>query len=224
VGYFFNGSRNALAAHLTPPGGRWGHGALAAMKEDVRALGPDFALTGPPLIFEEIRSSIVWESTLATLIAFAANWIIVWFHFRRLRDAALVMLPVTAGSLLTVGAMGAIGIPFNFFNVAGIALVFGFGVDYGIYFMQSRRESPAGGAAEALRRTGGSIALCSVTTLASCGSLILSHYRGLASIGAVLCLGGVFCLLATILLLPSLIDALERPRTRKSGRVVEDAE
>jgi predicted RND superfamily exporter protein len=222
--YFFNGSRNALAAHLTPPGGRWGHGALAAMKEDVRALGPDFALTGPPLIFEEIRSSIVWESTLATLIAFAANWIIVWFHFRRLRDAALVMLPVTAGSLLTVGAMGAIGIPFNFFNVAGIALVFGFGVDYGIYFMQSRRESPAGGAAEALRRTGGSIALCSVTTLASCGSLILSHYRGLASIGAVLCLGGVFCLLATILLLPSLIDALERPRTRKSGRVVEDAE
>jgi predicted RND superfamily exporter protein len=222
--YFFNGSRNALAAHLTPPGGRWDQGALAAMKEDVRALGPDFALTGPSLIFEEIRSSIVRESTLATLIAFAANWIIVWFHFRRFRDVALVMLPVTAGSLLTVGGMGAIGIPFNFFNVAGIALVFGFGVDYGIYFMQSRRERPVGGAAEALRRTGGSIALCSATTLASCGSLILSHYRGLASIGAVLCLGGVFCLLSTILLLPSLIDALERQRTRKSGRVVEDAE
>ncbi len=36
------------------------------MKEDVRALGPDFALTGPPLIFEEIRSSIVRESALAT--------------------------------------------------------------------------------------------------------------------------------------------------------------
>jgi hypothetical protein len=224
VGYFFNGSRNAIAAHLTPPGGRWDQGALAAMKKDVRALGPDFALTGPPLIFEEIRSSIVRENILATFIAFAANWIIVWWHFRRLRDAALVMLPVTAGSLLTVGAMGAIGIPFNFFNVAGIALVFGFGVDYGIYFMQSRRESPAGGAAEALRRTGGSIALCSVTTLASCGSIILSHYRGLASIGTVLCLGGVSCLLATILLLPSLIDALERPRARKSGRVVQDAE
>ena len=221
--YFFNGSRNAIAAHLAPPGGRWSQGTLAAMKEDVRALGPDFALTGPLLIFKEIRSSIVRENILATLIAFAANWIIVMLHFRCLRDAALVMLPVTAGSLLTVGAMGAIGIPFNFFNVAGIALVFGFGVDYGIYYMQSRRESPEGGAAVALHRTGGSIALCAVTTLASCGSLILSHYRGLASIGAVLCLGGVFCLLVTILLLPSLIHVLERPRTRKSGRVVEDA-
>jgi hypothetical protein len=220
--YFFNGSRHAIAAHLAPPGGRWGQGALAVMKEDVRALGPDFALTGPPLIFEEIRSSIVWESTLATLIAFAANWIIVWFHFRRLRDTALVMLPVTVGSLLTVGAMGAIGIPFNFFNVAGIALLFGFGVDYGIYYMQSRRESPAGGAAEALRRTGGGIVLCSLTTLASCGSIIFSHFRGLASIGAVLCFGAVFCILSTVLLLPSLIDRIDRPRTWKARRVVKE--
>jgi predicted RND superfamily exporter protein len=222
--YFLNGSRNAIAAHIAPPGGRWDPGALAAMKEDVRALGPDFALTGPPIIFDEIRSSIVRENILATIIAFAANWIIVLLHFRRMRDAALVMLPVTAGSLLTVGAMGAIGIPFNFFNVAGIALVFGFGVDYGIYFMQSRRESPAGGAVEALRRTGGSIALCAATTLASCGSLILSHYRGLASIGAVLCLGGVFCLLSTVLLLPSLIDTIEHRRTRKTRRTVKGAE
>ena len=133
------------------------------------------------------------------------------------------MLPVTAGSLLTVGAMGAIGIPFNFFNVAGIALVFGFGVDYGIYFMQSRRESPRGGGAEALRRTGGSIVLCAATTLASCGSLILSHYRGLASIGVVLCLGAVFCILSTVLLLPSLIDT---PIARERGadrRVARDA-
>ncbi|MHB1040293.1 MAG: efflux RND transporter permease subunit [Desulfobacteria bacterium] len=220
--YFFNGSRHAIAAHLTPPGGRWDQGALAAMKEDVRALGPDFALTGPPLIFREIRSSIVWESTLATFIAFAANWIIVWLHFRSLRDTALVMLPVTAGSLLTVGAMGTIGIPFNFFNVAGIALLFGFGVDYGIYYMQSRREGPAGEAAEALRRTGGGIALCALTTLASCGSIILSHYRGLASIGVVLCLGVVFCILSTVLLLPSLIDRIERPRTWKARRVVKE--
>ena len=220
--YFFNGSRHAIAAHLAPPGGRWGQGALAAMREDVRALGSDFALTGPPLIFEEIRSSIVWESTLATLIAFAANWIIVGLHFRRLRDTALVMLPVTAGSLLTVGAMGAIGIPFNFFNVAGIALLFGFGVDYGIYYMQSHRESPAGGSAEALRRTGGGIVLCALTTLASCGSIILSQYRGLASIGAVLCLGAVFCILSTVLLLPSLIDTIGRPRTVKAPRVVKE--
>jgi hypothetical protein len=210
--YFYNGSRTAIAAHLTSPGERWGGGALSALKEDVRSMGPDFALTGPSLIFEEIRSSILHQSVLAILLSFAANWVIVGLHFRRLRIVALVMVPVMAGTLFTLGAMGAAGIPFNFFNVAGIALIFGFGVDFGIYFMQSRMENPAGGAAEALRRTGGSIILCAATTVASCGSLVTSHYRGLASIGGVLCLGAVFCLLSTVLLLPSLIVALERPR------------
>ena len=218
--YFFNRPRNAIAAHIAPPGGKWDPTALAAMKDDVRALGPDFALTGPQLIFEEIRSSIMLESTLATLIAFAANWIIVGFHFRRVRDAALVMVPVTAGALLTVGAMGAAGIPFNFFNVAGIAFIFGFGVDFGIYLMQSRGENLAGGGVEAVRRTGGDIVLCSVTTLGSFGSLVLSHYRGLASIGAVLCLGAVFCLFSTILLLPSLVDVLDRSRADKARRPI----
>src|SRR5512140_411985 len=207
--YFYNGPRTAIAAHLTSPGERWGAGALSALKEDVRAMGPDFALTGPSLIFGEIRSSILHQSVFAILLSFAANWVIVGLHFRRLRIAALVMVPVMAGTLFTLGAMGAAGIPFNFFNVAGIALVFGVG--YGIYLMQARRAGPGGGGAETLRRTGGSIVLCAATTVASCGSLVTSHYRGLASIGVVLCFGAVFCILSTVLLLPSLLRYADLP-------------
>jgi predicted RND superfamily exporter protein len=115
------------------------------------------------------------------------------------------MIPVTAGSILTVGAMGALGLRFNFFNVAGIALIFGFGVDYGIYLMQAHLEGRSGRGAEAVRAVGGRVLLCAVTTVASCGSLIVTHYRGLASIGAVLCLGALFCLLATLLFVPALL-------------------
>ncbi len=54
--------------------------------------------------------------------------------------------------------------------------------------------------------------------MASCGSLVLSHYRGLASIGVVLCLGAVFCVLSTVLLLPSLLDTpIARGRRRPTG-------
>ena len=221
--YFYNGSRTAIAAHLTSPGERWGGGALSALKEDVRSMGPDFALTGPSLIFEEIRSSILHQSVLAILLSFAANWVIVGLHFRRLRNVALVMVPVMAGTLFTLGAMGAAGIPFNFFNVAGIALVFGFGVDYGIYLMQARRAGPEGGGAETLRRTGGSIVLCAATTVASCGSLVTSHYRGLASIGVVLCLGAVFCVLSTVFLLPSLLRYADLPGRPAERRAPGDA-
>ncbi len=215
--YFYNGSRTAIAAHLTSPGERWGGEALSALKEDVRSMGPDFELTGPSLIFEEIRSSILRESVLAIFLSFAANWFIVGLHFRRLRVVMLAMVPVMAGTLFTLGAMGAAGIPFNFFNVAGIALIFGFGVDYGIYMMQSRGAGPEGDGAETIRRTGGSVILCAATTVASCGSLVTSQYRGLASIGVVLCLGAVFCMLSTVFLLPSLLRYADLP-ARKTGR------
>ena len=126
-------------------------------------------------------------------------------HFRRWRHVWLVMLPVTVGTVLTVGTMGILGIQFNFFNVAGIALIFGFGVDYGIYLMQAHIEEGSREGSHAVRSVGGSIVLCAVTTIASCGSLITTHYRGLASIGTVLCFGAVFCLASTILLLPALL-------------------
>jgi predicted RND superfamily exporter protein len=40
---------------------------------------------------------------------------------------------------------------------------------------------------------------------------VTSHYRGLASIGVVLCLGAVFCVLSTVFLLPSLFRYAELP-------------
>ena len=139
------------------------------------------------------------------LLTFAANLLIVWYHFKRWSRVWLVMLPVTAGTILTVGTMGIIGMRFNFFNVAGIGLIFGFGVDYGIYLMQAHIEKGSERASTAVRSTGANIVLCAVTTIASCGSLITTHYRGLASVGAILCLGALFCLASTLLLLQALL-------------------
>jgi predicted RND superfamily exporter protein len=203
--YYYNPDRRAIAAHLTPPEPRWDRAAVSALEGDVHRLGADFRLVGPAIFLDEIRSTILWEAGIAVLLSFAANLLIVWFHFRNWRRVWLVMLPVTAGTILTVGAMGLFGLRFNFFNVAGIALIFGFGVDYGIYLMQAHIEEGAGEGWNAVRSVGGSIVLCAVTTIASCGSLITTHYRGLASIGAVLCFGAVFCLASTLLLMPALL-------------------
>lgn len=204
---YYNPGRKAIAAHLTPPGPRWDGATVSALTEDVRRLGTDFLLIGPAIFLDEIKATILWEVGIAVLLTFAANLLIVWYHFRRWSRVWLVMLPVTAGTILTVGTMGIFGMRFNFFNVAGIGLIFGFGVDYGIYLMQAYIERGSGKASNAVRSTGGIIVLCAVTTIASCGSLITTHYRGLASVGAVLCLGALFCLASTLLLLPALLAA-----------------
>jgi predicted RND superfamily exporter protein len=165
------------------------------------------------VFLDEIRGTILWEAGIAVVLSFVANLLIVWLQFRSWRRVWLVMLPVTAGTILTVGAMGTLGLRFNFFNVAGIALIFGFGVDYGIYLMQAHTEGRSGGISDALRSVGGSVVLCAVTTLVSCGSLVTTHYRGLASIGVVLALGALFCLSSTLLLVPALLA-----RSTRAGR------
>jgi predicted RND superfamily exporter protein len=203
--YYYHHDRRALAAHLTPPGSGWDRATLSALEADVRLLGAGFRLVGPAVFLEQIRATILWEAGLAVVLSFAANLCIVRFHFQNWRRVWLVMVPVTVGAILTVGSMGVLGMRFNFFNVAGIALIFGFGVDYGIYLMQAHVEGNSACGADAVRSVGGGVILCAVTTLASCGSLITTHYRGLASIGAVLCLGTLFCLATTLLLLPPLM-------------------
>jgi predicted RND superfamily exporter protein len=213
LSYFFNPERRAIAAHLTSPGPSWEPASLKKIEDAVRALGSDFTLIGPRVIMNEIRTSILLESGLAIAISFIANIAIVWLHFRSRRRVCRVMLPVTAGVLLTVGAVGITGASFNFFNIAGIALIFGFGVDYGIYMMQAHMEAGGCSGAEAVKRIGGRTALCALTTGISCGSLVTTHYRGLASIGTVLCFGALFCFLAAVLLLPATID----PEPRLSG-------
>jgi len=202
AGYFVNEAKGVFAAHITSPGPRWEGSALSKVQEDVRAMGTHFTLVGPALIFHRIRDEILRESGLAILISFLGNLLLVRFHFRNWTRVLLVMLPVTAGTVLTAGTMGLLGLPFNFFNVAAIALIFGFGVDYGIYMMQSEVEGGDGSGAGSLRSVGGTVALCSLTTVASCGSLMTSHYRGLSSIGEVLSIGAFWCLLTTLVLFP----------------------
>jgi predicted RND superfamily exporter protein len=202
--YYYSPAATAIAAHLTSPGPRWDQQALSALAEEVRRLGPDFRLVGPAMFLGELQGAILWQAGAAVLLSFAANLLVVWLHFRLWRRVWLVMLPVTMGTVLTVGTMGILGVRFNFFNVAGIALIFGFGVDYGVYLMQAHVEEGSRGAA-AVRAVGGNIVLCALTTVVSCGSLITSHYGGLASIGAVLCLGAGYCLAGALLLLPALL-------------------
>jgi hypothetical protein len=208
--YFHNGARRALAAHLSPDGRQWSPEALSALREEVSRLGPDFTLTGPSVIFDEIRTTIVAGSLLAIFISFAVNLLVVRLHFGMWRRVPLVMLPVVAGTVLTMGAMGILGLRFNFFNISAIAIIFGFGVDYGIYLVQADAEEAAGDGTGALRRIGGGVFLCAVTTVASCGSLVLTQYRGLASIGSVLSIGAMSCLASALLLLPAVLRLARR--------------
>lgn len=176
----------------------------------VDSKGQNWIFTGKPILFNEIKPTIIWGSALASIMALLMNFVIIYLYFRKILHTIFVLLPVTLGFLLTLGAMAFLGIPFNVINVGTIALVFGLGVDYGIYVMQAYVREDEKNIYSALRTSGKNVMMCSATTVAGCGSLALAKFTGIATVGLVLSIGAIACAITALLVLPTIIYLNER--------------
>ena len=115
------------------------------------------------------------------------------------------MLPVTLGFLMTLGVMGYANASFNFINVGTVALIFGFGVDYGIYIMQAYVREDKKDIGNALRVSGKNIMMGVATTVAGCGSLVTAQFIGIATVGLVLTIGAISCVLIALFTIPAFL-------------------
>lgn len=205
VHHFYNKSDISIAAYIYPPGLQWDKDALYTLQKDIRSRGQDWALIGRPILFSEIKSSILSGSAMAVIVTFISTGIILYLAFKKFIYVGLILLPVTVGFLLTLGILGFAGIPFNFINVGAIALIFGFGVDYGIYVMQAYLKEDKRDIGNAIRITGKNVMMCAATTVAGCGSLVTAKFIGIASIGSVLSIGAISCAYTALIVLPVIL-------------------
>jgi predicted RND superfamily exporter protein len=105
----------------------------------------------------------------------------------------------------------------NFLNFAALPITFGIGVDYAVNVAlrhAADREQTARGV---LRTSGGAVVLCSLTTMLGYLALLGSHNRAIRSLGTIAAVGELSCLLAAVLVMPSLWQLLER--TPHAGRI-----
>jgi predicted RND superfamily exporter protein len=205
IRHFYNRDDISIAAYIYPSQKEWDTHILDAIQADVRLRGQNWTLIDKSILFNEIKSSIIWGSVLAVIVTLTSNFVILYLSFRRILYVGLIMLPVTAGFFLTLGILGFAGIPFNFINVGTIALIFGLGVDYGIYVMQAYLKEDERDIGNALRITGKNVMMCAATTVAGCGSLVTAKLQGIASIGIVLSIGAVSCAFIALIVLPAIL-------------------
>lgn len=212
IGRFYNHRTASIVSYLYPPEREWRPQTVDTMLAESRAEGPDWVLLGEPVLFREIASSIIFGSAAATLLALLFNIGIVYRTFRNARYLLLTMLPVVLGFLLTFGIMGHAGVPLNVISIGTVALIFGLGVDYGIYVMQAYIGEDTRGIGRALRVSGKNVVMCAATTVAGCGSLVTAEFTGIASIGMVLTIGAVASAAAALVVLPALLHIVEEAR------------
>lgn len=108
------------------------------------------------------------------------------------RQAAFTLLPTLMAIALALGVFGWLRWPLTLFNLMGLMLVLGVGVNYAVFLREGNLRAPA---------TFAGVLLSAGTTLISFGMLAFSSMPALAGFGMMLLVGiGIAVMLAPIVL------------------------
>ena len=164
----------------------------------------DYDLTGANMLTGELKSLILESLKVSLSLAILSILVVLLIYYRNLKYLILAVLPLVAGMSILVGMMTLLGIAFNFLNIMVVPMIIGIGIDDGVHFTNTLRFPEKKRTFNGLTQTGRAVVLTSLTTMAGFGSIILSHYPGLQSMGAVAVIGIAACLLSSIILMPAI--------------------
>lgn len=209
---------SGVALYVVPAGKFWDESVAEAFAVDVRRIDPE--VSGLALDHVAHGKMIVNGFRRAAAIAAVGILIILLIDFRNVRDALLALLPTVLGWGWMLGFMVVFGVRFDVANIVALPLVLGVGIAYGVHLMHRVREEDAhpGQSApsqrpridDAIRGTGGAIAVAALTTAVGFAALMATDYGGMRSLGIVMVVGITACLVATVLVLPAVLLLLRR--------------
>ena len=154
--------------------------------------------SGRAVIYADMWDAIVSDVPRAVVVSFLATLCVIALAFRDRRGILSSDAGVAGGGVLDGGsallAEGQAQLP-ELHTV--LPVTFGIGVDYAVNVFQRYRD--LGDPVEVLRRTGGAVILCSLTTLLGYLALVGSVNYGVRSLGRAAVAGEISCLLAAVL-------------------------
>ena len=200
-----------------------GHNALRMAKTTDNVQLPDGTIVRTAsrwTVYAEMLHSMERDGPLATAVSFAAVVVVVIFATSSLPGAMAVLGVLVAGVIWALGVAITIRFPgaestlkLNFLNFIALPITFGIGCEYP-FNVFDRSRLLGGDVSLAVRRTGGAVALCSLTTTVGYGSLLFSDQQALQSFGRLAMSGEIACLAGALLVLPAILHLMPRWKAR----------
>ncbi len=178
--------------------------ALKEFVGGIRELDP--MVSGVWVNLHDFARATISSFQQALGLAFVLISLLLYLLWRDLRDVALVLGPLLLGAILTVAAMAAIALPFNFANVIVLPLLFGIGVDSGVHLVHRSKMKLSPDDMLLGTTTARAVFYSAITTVVSFGTLAFSSHRGVASLGVLLTIGMILTVICNLIVLPALID------------------
>lgn len=187
-------------------------GGVAA---DLDGDGLDATETGD-VIVNQITANQLTETVFTSLaVSLLAVFVLLSLLYRLTEGSAslgaVTVVPVAFTLTWVLGSMALLDIPFNIVTGLITSLTIGLGVDYSLHLSERfNQELEANGSIpeaihESVVGTGGALLSSAATTAAGFGVLLVAILPFLRSFGLITALTIVFALLASVLVLPSLL-------------------
>lgn len=169
-------------------------------------------VTGTPVQLYNYTTELKRSYEHAAVYAAVAITVLVWLHFRNLALVGFALLPVGLGMIWLTGWMGFAGLEFNPANIMTLPLVIGVGVTNGIHILHRCREE--GGPCVFSRSTGKAVLVSGLTTIFGFGSLMVAKHQGISSLGELMAIGTITCMVCGLVVLPAVLNWLQQSGIR----------
>ncbi|HOI93957.1 MAG TPA: MMPL family transporter [Syntrophobacter fumaroxidans] len=195
----------------------WEAHALTRFVRELQSVDPN--VVGEPVSLFVFATAYRNACIKASLYALVGISILLALTFRNLRLTLLALVPLGLGTLLTVGIMGVADVQFNLANSVFMPLVVGAGVEYAVVILSRWKEGrmlPG----HLPFSTGKGVILAALTTTVGFGALMISHHRGIFSLGFVAWAGSLCVLVSAILVLPAILTSLQPQKVEEEEQAV----
>ena len=173
-----------------------------ALRDLVLEGGGAVSAAGPSMLFADLLTTIHRDGPVVTALAALGLLVLVTATAGSWRRALAVLIATAAGSLFMVAACALAGLKINFLDFVALPITLGLGVDYAINLAhRATADDPRTG----LRSTGGTVLVCSLTTVIGYGSLLASDNLAIRGFGTASLIGELTCATAALLLVPAIL-------------------
>ena len=208
-----------VATYVQPAAGVSLRAVAERLRRDVGNLHP--LLAARSLLEEELGAVLHRELARFFVLGLIGNFLLLLVSFGSVRLTIAVLAPVVLVVIMLFAGMWAVGIALDPVTLIVTPLIFGIGVDYGVYIVARARER--GSVPEAIRYAGRAVVVTALTTIAGFGFLGLSRYPALATMGLLAGVGLFLCLALSITLLPAFLKLLWRNHGHAAKELREES-
>jgi len=164
---------------------------------------PTARVTGTDLVSDELLAAVRRSAINGVGLGSVLVLLLLLSHFKNLLGIASSLGPVLFGAVAMLGTMVLVGMKLNFMNIMVLVTIVGMGSDYGLHIQHRCGEVGPEQQGQVFVQAGRSVLLSALTTIAGFGSLALTDYGAMSSIGWATNFGVGFTALAALLLVPA---------------------